>query len=314
MRGGLSIWIYLRIYHNNMVSTIGLGRLLPQRETFFLSYNTIRNRGLDPTPWNWQFLASLMTPVSVLFFVWSTEFLPELVSATLFETWPLLSVLLFQKMFGTAKIGFGENFRTIGLFSLIFIGVVLVVLSTSSGVGSSAGHSAVELVIGLSLMVASICFTAMGMAFPYRWVTDVCEWESHNRLVSSNADKRRVGYRMLADCARFSFIGILSLGAGILMSQTVEWGSVLFITVAGCIVLLFATMLNTIGTLKSLEDPKIQSIRYLTPVFGSLYVWLASYSEGVSIYVFSLGLTIIVAGNVWVNFLKKPVRRQPSIS
>ena len=298
--GAFSSLSYVGLFHRDLLGLGQIRKFLPRRETFFKG---ISSDGSDFPCWNWQVVSSLPRSLTIAFFAWSTAFIPEVVAAVLYESWPIFFVLLLQLLFPEEEGKYEINFRTIVLFGFIFLGVFLVVFSIQANDATELAVSGADVAVGLVLLFVAISFTVQEAVF-VKWGDTAQEWNGKQGTVyqAKVSESNKVGYAI--------FVRGVSLTVGCLIGfafsgfslQSVSLWGFCGIAVFGAAVEGAGSVANMIGTIRSAENLRIQAIRYLTPVFGVIFLILASQSEGVRADLSTLGICAIVVGNVLVNF------------
>ena len=298
--------ITLILLKQKVYTWTNLKSFFPSKHTFFapLSEHNFQ--------WNWLIIVALPRSLTVAFFAWSISLVPEVVATVLYYTWPAFFVLLLKILFSRDN-QYSLNLRTMILFIFIFIGVAFVVRSITPD--DSTGILELKVLLGIILLAISIGFAVME-AFFVRWADVVYKGthrknqelqESENKGgISNETDKsmllEKTGYIILIRGVSgivgsvIGFILAFSTGETLGLSDSVF----VFFSVIGLAGIGHFT--NAIGTLKGSNNSGIQAIRYTTPVFGVIFLWVFSYIEGIQGQYFILGLVAIVVGNLLVHF------------
>lgn len=115
---------------------------------------------------------SVVATFNFALFAWSTRLVDVSVSAILFETWPILLILLMTRLFPG-----GARYREpapemLLLLVLSLAGFAFVVVGQAGGFANIQAGGLSALVIGVALAVAGAVATSF-TAFSFRWGTDV---------------------------------------------------------------------------------------------------------------------------------------------
>lgn len=301
----ISFFTYLYFKHPKLISIDYLKTFSPKKDTFFLSLNQIRNKDLDKFPWNWQVFLSLLYFPGAALYAWSFDFLPEFVATALGESSPLFIAVTLPLIMKEEK-KFDINFRTIVLFVFVSLGAVLVVYSA---LNSDAANAALGLktIFGLILVLIWVILVA-ALVLQFGWIENIASQEngkSTTYFVGKNESKivyDKNAHKLLLSGIGYLFGCIIGFILAIAVSNSFDLRNFLIAFGFGIVIPFLDVYFWGIGTIRSAYNPNIQSVQYLTPVFGIIFLWLASYYGGVNADLFFLGLVAIIVGNVMVNF------------
>lgn len=292
----VSVFVYFKTRHPDLIRWEFLKSLAPTKTTFAKSFKQIKTQTLPVRPFNWQIFVSMLTPIGGLMFVWSFRFLPSVVIAVVRESWPVFAALLLQQMFRQEK-RFQLNARTLSLFAFIFGGVALVVLSAASGGGALSGLGWSSLA-GVALLAGALLFNICRY-LQFGWVENTHADSDPEDL---DTERSKIAHRMLFSLFAFAVGSVISI-AGSLVSynHSLTVGGLAFTAVSAAAICLGGSLCSAAGVLKAGYNPRIQSVRYLTPAFAVTYLLAAGFYKDVDSSFFVLGLAAVVSGNVLVN-------------
>jgi len=276
--------------------------VIPSRKSFFSDLSRSRVK------WNWQVYLGMSRSFGVGFFSWSTIFLPSAIAAVLVESWPIFYVVLLGVLFretGQHAVGL----KTLGMFALVFVGVVLVVLSGSHA-DNDMGITAWDVLIGSVLLFATIGCIIQEAGF-IKWAG---KWQDHRGAdLATPPDKlesRLTHLTLFCQTCSMAVGGVIAAIALPFTSARIGLAEFLLACGCGAAVELVGNVASIKGTLRAAQQPNLQAIRYITPVFAIAYLWAASYTEDVTLGYLLTGLAIIIAGNVLASWAQPEVKQE----
>ena len=248
---------------------------------------------------SWAMLFWVVAFFDIPLYMLSAGVIDVAATAVLYETWPIMLVLLMSWLFR----GEGRYLKvgpfTLFAFVLAVVGVALVITSQVGGLGglrdlgnTSAGNVA---------MGAGLAFGAAGMTaltgIGFRWGADTARElptsREHNR---SSLEVFGVVSGSLVGCA-------LSLpvmaGVGLGRGESIEYGTLIFGLVCGP----FITALPSILWRKAMlltDNLGVGVLMYLTPLLGICWLLALSLVGPIDITLLVFGAVVIVAGNIGV--------------
>lgn len=243
---------------------------------------------------------SIFIPIQglgTLLFAWSFQYVHNVIATVVYESWPILFIFLLVKI---SPDDYSLKKRTFFLFLTAFASVVLIVLSGASSESDSISFSW-NYVFGLILLLFAIIFT----------VQDVPRLEQSKHFVktdfedsspeevdeSQEVDKKEEAKRKKEEAKRkeekaergaFLLLTIFSLVVSSVLgfvvfiifevfniaqgfSGTINPPGILIILVAGPILTVSAAIFGIRGTIEG-KDVRVQAVRYLTPIFATVYL------------------------------------------
>lgn len=301
----LSAFGYLAVFHKGIWSDWKL--FIPRRESVLKSLNSHQTQSQQFPAWNWQVLASLPRGLNVGFFALAVTFIPEIVAAVLVESWPAFYVLLLQWMFVK-----DENYvipvNKVLLMWVAFLGVCMVVLSAEAKSGDVSSIMFSDLLLGVIFIALSIAFTISNAA-SVRWSESVMAWLKNSEIASvrtnKELEKQKLGYFILLRCCGQAFSFMIALALSGFSLGDASWTTFLVIVFGSAIITTGGSYFNGKGTFRSSVKPQVQSVRYLTPVFGVLFLLAASHAGGVNGWLFGIGFALVLAGNLFANVFRQ---------
>jgi len=303
---GISGIAYLAVFNKGIWQDWRL--FVPKRETVLKPLTSDMKAGSDFPAWNYLVLIALPRGLNVGFFALSVVFIPELIGTVLLESWPVFYVLLVQRLFSQDNqyvISTGKVY----LMMCAFIGVALVVLSAESDTGGILSVSPLDMVLGLTFITCAIALN-ISIAASVRWSESVCAWlNAHKngpKLVGAELERNKIGYFTICRTCTQLVSSVLSAAISGFSLGSCSIPNFLFIFIAGAFITTGGSYYNAKGTFRSSAKQQMQSVRFLTPVFGVLLLIAAGYSEGVNPWMFGTGFALVLVSNFYTNFLTKP--------
>ena len=306
---GVALLVYVRIFHREILTWAALAQWLPSRESFF------RGLGQRGVRFNWLVSLSVTDSFNIVCQVWALAFLPEVATAVLFQFWTVVSIFALQLLYRNDS-RYQPDFKTYLLCCVALGGAGLVVLSSADSDSIEASTGA-EIAIGMVLVVAAIGLRCMG-AVHFKWA-DVAV---RSRPVSSSGLRSipreasqpaftQAAYNMAIAGVSRLIMGTLAFGVALLAGDSLSGNSVQLIVVCSAGVSVFGFLTDIVGVAKSARAPGTLAARYVTPVFSVAYLALASRASEVTVWMFVVGLGLIVWANVFIGLRQQPRNAKP---
>ena len=314
---GAALLAYVRVFHREILTRAALTQWLPSRAAFF------QRLGQHGVRFNWLVCLSIADPLNIVFQVWALAFLPEVVTAVLFQFWTVVFIFALQLLYRDDG-RFQPDFKTYLLCGVALVGAGLVVLSSASN-ESITGATSGETAIGVLLVATSIGLRCLG-AVQFRW-SDVA---IRAMPVSGQSVPRRdaepskpptqpagtqpagspqaftqAAYGMAIAGVSTLIIGTVSFVVGLLAGDSLSGRSLLVLAVCSAGVSVLGILTDIVGMAKSAETPGALAARYVTPVFSVGYLVLASRASGVTVWMFAVGLALIVLANTLIGMRQR---------
>lgn len=260
--------------------------------------------------WNWSVILALPRSLTVAFFAWSTVFLPEIVSAILYESWPIVFVFLLHISFkDRSKLEFRFSIKSIFLIIFVLAGAVLIVLSISQENMVESNYPTPGVMLGVFLLALAIYFSVQTVYF-FKYSEVVKKWTG--KQLSAEMESREIkdgeGHFMLLrgiSQAIGSIVGcilcIIGLTTGSFNTGSFGMQNFFFVVICGALIEVFGSITNAKGTLKMISIPNSQTFRCLTPIFGVLFLLIfTSAVENVDFNLVLFGYFAIYLGSMLV--------------
>ena len=220
----------------------------------------------------WSFLWIVAGKFEFALFALAVRFLDIALAAVLFETWPLLMVLLLAR--DSRRDG---RWRGVGLvgglaLALGYAGAALVVASQGVGLPSWSGLSSFGFYAGVLMVLGASFLAGFGNGvLTFRWGALLAR-----RLPDSGA----------TELFGALIAGVLSMPAGELGSVVLglvageSWSGTVFVlaAVCGCFYFLCGTLLWIASNLRS-ADPSINAMVYVAPVLSVVALLVLGRSD-----------------------------------
>ena len=248
-----------------------------------------------------------LRPLTIVFFVWSTDFLSIIASGVLYESLPILFLLTFLLIQNSSRKSYPVS-RAILLFPLIIGGSFLVWYSTWPEHGLQ--------IAGISLlMLASILIYAENISFMWSSYASHAEQEYKRYSYEGKSDIDIVDssiFYFMCFRALSSLFGSMAAGLVVFFHDTQGIGSFkgssfFIIFTCGFLIEGLGSWQNAVGVFRSIKTPTVQAVRYLTPLFGAGYLWLTYLGGSSAIYNIHLemlfyGVFSIVGGGMLYRY------------
>ena len=247
---------------------------------------------------------SLFTPPMLLWilnyfdtslFALSVRFANVAVNAVLYETWPIVFVLLVGRLFKSESRWQKITVRRFALFLASFVGAVLVI--TSQPVGEDNDCSVLSVAVGVSLALAAASLTCLN-AFGFRWTADFVA------LLSARIEERR-SLEMFSTVLGLAVINAVSLPANAAIA--IASGEVLALTpimlgaMGGLLVGAASVIFWRWGNLIS-DRLELNAVIYLTPALSLIWLFALGLVGEIRVGLLLAGVLAIVAANAGVYF------------
>lgn len=302
----VSAWGYLAVFHKGIWSDWKL--FVPSWDTITEPLTLDQSAMARFPAWNWQVLVSFFGGLNVGFFALAVSFMPDVVAAVLVESQPVFFVLLLQWLFrndGLYVVPVGK----IMLMWAAFMGVCLVVLSVEAKPDGDTGMSVSfwGLLVGVIFIFIAICF-AVSNAASVRWSESVIAWRQNREgtpvLTGEALEKTKIGYFILTRCCRQTFSFLIGLVFTRFSLGSASPAVFILIVLVSAVITTGGSLFNAKGTFRSVGKPQMQAVKYLTPVFGVLFLLAASHADGVHGWMFSIGFGLVLAANLTANLFR----------
>ena len=248
----------------------------------------------------WSMLFAIINQFEYGLFALSTRFIDISVAAILFETWPILLILM------TAFLFRGEQrYRRItpGMMLLLlvgFLGFAFVAASETGGFGDSSDTKSLDTLIGIVIVVFAI-FTAGLSAFAFRWAADLRESLPIDIKDNQNSNSLDIACVLVANCIT-SFAGAgLSAFVGLASGETISTDAIAIAVLGG----VFALALGNIAWRAAnvvTNNLGINALAYAIPILSLIWLFLFAEVNIARVDYLIIGTVAIISANLLINF------------
>ncbi len=237
--------------------------------------------------------------LDLAFYAWSTQYVDVTVSVVLFETWPILLILLTGWLFRHERRYSVLSPWTLALVVIAFLGVIPVIVSRIGGLGGIEGSSLPTLGIGVGLALVAAGLTSLS-AFGFRWAADVGA-ELYDTVGTHRQPSLEL-FGVVVGMVVCSLVTLpLSLLVGLGLNESMTSETLVFGGIAGVLSAVFGGFVWRKATLMT-DDLSIHALVYLDPVLGLGWLFAFSLVGGVSVGYVLAGAFAIVTANVGIYF------------
>ncbi len=248
----------------------------------------------------------LVSYFAISLYTWSTQFIDVSIASVLFETWPIVFVVLTWRFFRNES-----RYREITPFSIILfvvalVGVACVIASQAGGGGlnifsAAASVSFLALGFGAILGIAAASLVALGGACGLKWASNLGPDLSNTGGQNSKDRLELFGVVVgLAICNAIIAIPISTIGFA--RNEPVDLTPIAFGVAGGVIIGAIVTVVWRRANLIT-EDLTLNMMRYATPALAMLWLWLLSLIGGINVGYLIIGLLLIVVANGGLYFV-----------
>ena len=237
--------------------------------------------------------------LDVAFYAWSVQYIDVTLSMLLFGTWPILLMLVTERMFRREERFRRPRLRTLILIFLAFTGFAPVIGSQFGGLTVVGGSSLTTLAMGIALGLGAAFLTSLS-AFGFRWGTDIARELSGRFKTHSQIEMEMFGVvvGMVVCCLITLPVNLL---AGLGRGESPSRETAIFGLAAGIVVVFFSGYVWRRATLVT-RDLSIHAIAYLDPVLGLGWLFAFSLVGDMHLGYFLIGAALILAANAAIYF------------
>ena len=239
-------------------------------------------------------------------YAWSTQFIDVSITAVLYETWPILLVILASWLFRDETRYRKITPMSVFLLVIAFVGVASVIGSQAGGIANLAAASTElpSLALGVFLVLAAALLTAL-TAFGFRWAVDLASDLPNDE--GRDSDSLEL-FSTVVGLAIVSLINFpLTALAGFARNEPVSLTPIAFGATGGVLVGAIVVIVWRKANLIS-HNLELNVMVYLTPVAALGWLFAFSLVGDVSLGYLAIGLTMIVAANVGLYIELRPSR------
>lgn len=257
---------------------------------------------------NRSMLLWLVGYVDFALYAWSTQFIDVSVSAILFETSPILLILLTGWLFRDDGRYRKITARTLLLFAIAFVGVAAVIASQTVWLGNSASNSILAQVFGICLVLSAAAFTSLG-AFGFKWAAILASDIPNNH--NHNNDALELFSVVIGIIICTSISVPLTASVGVLRNEPLSYEPIVFGVVAGVVIGSVGTIVWRKANLVT-HNLSINAMAYFAPVLSLVWLFALSLVGDVNIMLLLFGAVLIIMANVLIYLeFDAPPQRQP---
>ena len=232
-------------------------------------------------------------------YAWSSGVINIATTAVLFETWPIMLVLLMRRLYRKEGRYLKVGLFTMFSFVLALIGVMLVITSQGGGIEQLvdlSGSSSTELTLGATLALGAAVMTALS-AFGFRWGSDVTsELASKEGRSRESREVYGVIIGSLAVCAcSIPFMALIGIARG----EVFKAGNAAFGFAIAPFLGTLPTVLWRRANLLS-DNLGLNIFMYLTPLISLAWLMSLALVTMVDVTLLVFGAVVIVAANFGV--------------
>ncbi len=248
----------------------------------------------------WSMLFAIINQFEYGLLAFSTRYIDISVAAILFETWPILLILM------TALLFRGEGrYRkiTLGVILLLlvgFLGFAFVAASETGGLGVWNNAASLDTLIGIVIVVIAV-FVAGLSAFAFRWAADLRESLPPDLINNRDSDSLDIACVLVANCIT-SFAGAgLSAAVGLASGETISTDAIAIAMLGG----VFALALGNISWRAAnvvTNNLGINALAYAIPIFSLIWLFLFAEVNIAKVGYLIIGTVAIISTNLLINF------------
>ena len=289
--GAVSSAVYLKACHAHIISLESVKSMFPTRQSI---RQAMGNEPGETTRWNWQIILSLFSSLNIGLYALATSHIPQAIAAVILESWPVFYVLMLGYLFRSER-----SYSLPPLHALMFIlalgGVSLVVLSSDTLEQQPGGFKS-EVFIGGALLAFMVICSLLRSYF-VRWGDVACR--AHDKELSlKTADLGKSGYVLILRMLSYSLAVLVGLVVAWATGSFLSLGSSILALVLGGVVNIAGNLAEYTGTYRTSDRAGWQILRYTTPVFGVLFLWVFGHVSDVNLAILGLGMTLLSVANV----------------
>ena len=245
--------------------------------------------------------------LELAFYAWATQFIDVAIVAVLYETWPIMLVILTGWIFRREARYKKIAPISVLLFIVAFVGVGSVIASQAGGLSGfqSGGAGLPALALGVALAIVATATGALG-AFGFRWAADVA-----SELPNGN-ERDGGSLELFAVVLGLGISNLLSLfltaPAGLARNEPLSPETVSF-GIAGGAIIGSASAIAWRKANMITDYLGINVMGYLVPAVA--LVWLSAFSliGNVSVGYLLVGVTLIILANIGIYFEMRESQR-----
>ena len=234
-------------------------------------------------------------------FLLATKYIDIIAVIIIYETWPIIKILIMDRLFKSTNQYHPITFKLIALFGLSLLGVAIVIIGQSA-TQIDAMRLQEGTITGVALALLAAVLTALAPSFSLK----------HGAIVGLNLSKETgVGYNLLY-CSMISIFiqrtisGIIALVVAIALYEQMAWAGAITVVVAGIL-----TAIASIGIRKAnliTHNLGVNALRYLNPILAIIWLFVFTTTHYGNITYLIIGISFIIISNLSINYKKQPTQ------
>ena len=251
-------------------------------------------------------VVSVMGNFGFVLFALGLHFVDVSIAAILYETWPLILMLLMYRLFlDKDKDRDSQRYRPISPPTMIFLavaiaGVALVILSHSetpsllqSGWRDFANP---ETLLGVFLVIMAGACAAANSACLLKAGALLARAHTH----AESLETREIVFAAIMTCIAQVIAAVTLCAVGVIAAETISLRQLLYASLGGCFVISIGIVAFRVANLKT-DDLGVNAIAFATPLIALVLLWMFSSLETPHLDYLIVGAMGIVAANLLIN-------------
>ena len=290
----LSYLPYLLVTHRELLTKPKLRKLI--RERIFPSGRLFSLSGL-------AMLLMIVNNFEFAVYAWSARFVDIALSAILFETWPILLVLLTVWLYRT-DIRRHLRYRSLNLTLLTlmvlgFVGFIFVVLSQEGTLLGLGRFQVTSLVIGVVLAVVASGVTSLS-AFGFRWGTDLSEDIQKSKLSLKDPNSLDLFGAVIGSIIANAIVIPLNFAVGLAIGERLPSHILVLAVAAGAVSHGVGTLCWRKSNLMT-SNLGVNAIAFGTPILSLVWLFYFSQADVVRVDFLIIGTAAVMTANLLIN-------------
>ena len=243
-------------------------------------------------------LIAIISGFDYSLFAWSTRFVDTSVAAILYETWPMITILIIARLFKHEQ-RYQKITGTRFVFLVLgFVGIAFVIASETGGFHKLHIELKPTLVFGVMLAASAALVTALAGAL-FKWSTDLKQTLTDSGI-KYPADSLVLFCIVAGTIICYLPATLISTIAGHVRGEEITLPMMAVNVAGGVLINGFGIVCWRKANLMT-SNLGINAMAYFVPVLTLLWLWLFSSIDLVAPDYLIIGLTAIVAANLITN-------------
>ena len=236
-------------------------------------------------------------------YTWATHYIDTAVASVFFELYPIVLIFFMARLLGSID-GKVQRYRSLSPHTIVtsfvaIFGLVFVILSPTGSFNASAEISQLSLAFGLLLAMATTVIGGL-TAFHFVWGEEVSDAIFGTPPGEQDRQSAELMYGALSYCIGNIIVTPINLGVGLWRDNAIHLGSFGWTILAGAVLMGCSSLLFRKSNLMT-DNLGVNSLTYLTPALGLLWLYLYTDIDVARFDYFAMGATAIVAANLLIN-------------